>query len=133
VVHFCTAFWCIFGLHLTLIVPYITHECVFFIGKFFNLPFLLGGIETYLKWFQFHIIMEFLGISLMLSMGLMKLFFKNNIIVNILRKIIIKNLLSLYNYKDDDLSKENAIKRLDEFKDENLKKLFYSKIESNKS
>jgi len=63
----------------------------------------------------------------------MKLFFKNNIIVNILRKIIIKNLLSLYNYKDDDLSKENAIKRLDEFKDENLKKLFYSKIESNKS
>jgi hypothetical protein len=116
-----------------LIVPYITHEYVFFVGKFFNLPFLLGGIETYLKWFQFHIITEFIGISLMLSMGLMMLFFKNNIIVNILNKFIIKNLLSLYNYADNDLSKGYAIKRVEEFKNENLKKLFYSKIESNKT
>lgn len=118
----------IFSISL-LIVPYITHDYVFMTGKVINsFLFFTSDIDTYITFFQLYIVMEFTMLSLLCSIAFLSIFFKieKNIIVNIFKSQIAKNLIALYFYNDTEESKVYALKRLKEFNNESLNEIFYN-------
>ncbi|MGE4399251.1 MAG: hypothetical protein AB7D29_06980 [Campylobacterales bacterium] len=117
-----------------LSIPYLTYQYVFWIAKYFNIVFLIFGIETYLLFFQIQVIMEFILLSIVLSLLLTIAFYKKNIFIYIMKNIIAENCLYLYRMDTNDTrQKDYAIKRLNEFNSNEISKLFNQKVHDNNS
>ena len=111
-----------------IVIPYLTHEYVFFVSKYISLPTAFFGINVYINSFITSMILELSLLSITFAMFLLLIFFKNNLVLLMFNKFIIKNFILLYNIEKEKTNESvNTIMRLKEFNNPKLERLFLKK------
>ncbi|MFW0713990.1 hypothetical protein [Aliarcobacter butzleri] len=111
------------------IIPYLSHEYVFFIGKYVTLPFIVIGIDFYINTFITYILLQLTLLSILVACGLILIFSKRNIIILVFRGFIVKNFVLLHNIEiEKNINNTYTSSRLNTFNDSKLKEMFYKEI-----